>query len=605
MASSKAKRKLNACSNCRRLKTRCEVLDLQPPICCHRCRKVGIDCSYSELDASLFLEQEKPKYTGETYLAFARAFQDLQAFSPDYINTHFTWIVSSRNIAVDTLLQRIVEWFEKFNGSKIDNWHELDWSSPLACITSLQSCHSVTSPEDESLFSPQDTVPENILSYIQIYGLLQLYQQKYGGWLSFTVTEETHDSLLCLVCCTLAAQHLPEHVRWRFAPKLQAMTEQMIRRVMSGPTPFPASSTTVKALYLWAAWLPLARNKYEQPVRDRYSVLSAVLDMALRLRLDGCAQRLLEIRELQAAGHPVDMNLAAELLDKARLWAWITIANAEYSLSNGEFPHRSHGRHGPSFASVFPLTHTIPAHLDGCQDARIRIIADLLRVTETALKIKPYSNHFSDLEHWFRERRRCLRDLANLQRASTLFSPLSDLAKHQFTHLGLFSRMLQLRVCYDVLYTAWKLYETSPQYKDNPNNPFWCLEIDPSLVDWMKDGLVLAEEILLWAIQVDSDVLVVLPDHVFLYFSFAATFVIGVKFIGFNALHTAVPSVDCQLLNQAIENVKRAALWPGHPAKFCADFLMGLLSLWDNREFLFTGGDGKNGDVFAEDAVAM
>ncbi|ESK94186.1 hypothetical protein Moror_8386 [Moniliophthora roreri MCA 2997] len=261
-----------------------------------------------------------------------------------------------------------------------------------------------------------------------------------------------------------------------------------------------------------------------------------------------------------------------------------------YSLWAGKPPRCSRGS---NFASTFPATHTIPTYLDGCQDARIRIVADLLHVTKTALKIQPHSNRLSDLKGWFRERRKCLRDLVNLQRDLSLFSPLTDFAKRPINQMGVLSRTIQLLVYYDVLYTAWKLYEASPPYKDNPNNPFWCLEIDPSMVDWMKEGLVLAEEILVWAIQIDSDFLVVLPDHLFLYFSFAAVYVIGVKFVGFNALRTAFSCVDCQLLHQVITNLNRAALWSGHPAKSCADFISALLSLWDKKEFLFTEGDSS------------
>ncbi|EEB92144.1 hypothetical protein MPER_09391 [Moniliophthora perniciosa FA553] len=110
----------------------------------------------------------------------------------------------------------------------------------------------------------------------------------------------------------------------------------------------------------------------------------------------------------------------------------------------------------------------------------------------------------------------------------------------------------------------------------------------------MKDGMVLAEDILVWAVQVDSDFLVVLPDHLFFFLSFAAVYIIGVKFIVFNALHTVIPDGDCQLLHHATLNLKRAALWPGHPAKSCAEFITTLLLLWDSRTVLFAGEDGVN-----------
>ncbi|ESK94185.1 hypothetical protein Moror_8385 [Moniliophthora roreri MCA 2997] len=177
---SKSKQKLTACSNCRRLKTRCELLDLQSPVRCHRCKKVKVACSYSEMDEIVFLQpQERPKSTEEIYLTFARAFRDLQAFSLDYSNTPYTWIMDSRNIAVDALPQRVVDWFGWFNGSTVVNGHGLDWSYPLVSIANLQPCYSFVDL-DGPLFLPEDAL-QNIIPINQVQELLEIYQQKYGG----------------------------------------------------------------------------------------------------------------------------------------------------------------------------------------------------------------------------------------------------------------------------------------------------------------------------------------------------------------------------------------------------------------------------------------
>ncbi|ESK94193.1 hypothetical protein Moror_8393 [Moniliophthora roreri MCA 2997] len=540
--------------------------------------------SHREMDNTTILQQHrprKPKTTDEDYSTFTRAFQDLHALSC-YNDTHCIRSIGSRKIDVHALPQRISEWFRWFNCSTIENQPELNWSSPLRCIADLQPSYSFTS---ESTHTRGDTTGI-ILSDDQACNLLHLFQEKYSGWLGFAVIEEAHDPLLSFVCCTLAARHLPDDVRWFFVPRLQAVTEEMIKMIISGPPSLTGSFTTVKALFIWAVWLPVTRNRYGSLAQDPRAVLSLALNMAYHLGLSGCAQRLFKIRELQAAGHPIDVDLAADLLDKARLWGWITNMDIMYSLRTGRPLHSSHG---PCFVSVFPVTSTVPTHPDGFQDSRIRITADLLHATETALKIQPHSNSSGDLECWLRERRRCLRDLANLQRILALFGPLADFVKCHFSHMGVSSRTAQLLVYYDVLYTAWKLYEASPKYEDNPNNPFWCLEIDPSLVDWMKEGLVLAEEILLWVVQVDSEFLVPMPDHLFLFFSFAAIYVTGVKLIASSALQVVPTSVECRLFGQAISNLNRAAVWSGHPAKSCADFMTALLSLWDNKDMLFTG----------------
>ncbi|ESK94192.1 hypothetical protein Moror_8392 [Moniliophthora roreri MCA 2997] len=527
--------------------------------------------------------REKPRSIGEVRSAFVRAFQDLHALSR-YNDAHWTRDIDSRKIDVHALPQRISEWFGWFNGSTIENQPELNWSSPLGCIANLQPFYSFAS---ESTHPSQDTAG-NILSDDQAHDLFHLFQQKYGRWLGFAVIEEAHAPLLKYVCCTLAARHLPDDTRRLFVPRLWAVTEEMIKMVILNSSSSIDSSTTVKALFIWAAWLPVTGSRHGYLSQDPHTVLSSALNMAYRLGFGDCTQHLLKTRELQAAGHPIDVNLLAELLDKARLWGWIINMDIMYSLRTRRPLHSSHE---PCFVSVFPIASTVPTYLNGCQDPGIRIAAELLHATETALKIQPRSNNSGDLECWFRERRECLRDLANLQRILALFGPLADCVKCYFSEMGVLSRAVQLLVYYDVLYTAWKLYEASSKYKDNPNNPFWCLEIDPSLVDWMKEGLVLAEEILLWVVQVDFEFLVAMPDHLFLFLSFAAIYVAAVRFIGFNAIRSAPPCVECKLFNQVVANLNRAAMWSGHPAKACADFMTALISLWDNKDILFTGDD--------------
>ncbi|KAI3614528.1 hypothetical protein WG66_009761 [Moniliophthora roreri] len=567
------------------------------------------------MDVSVFLQQEeKPKSADEIYSAFASAFQDLRTLSPEHNSAYLTPGIV-RNLAVTTLPQRIAEWFSWQNGRPNSIFHESDWSSPLDCIANLQPHYSYISEGDASPYLLQNT-SENILSESQKHDLFRL------DWLCFALPEAARDPLLNFVCCTLAARHLPEDIREPFLSRLHAVTEETIKTVILSSQHFSSSTSTIKALYIWAAWLPITGCRHGHSSQDPRFVLSSALDMGRHLGLNVCAQRLLEVRNLQAAGHPVDANLTAELLDKTRLVSYqqcccclelinvvvmygepgqhVTSAHPvlrflandclelpRYSLGTGGFSHSSHGA---GFVFVFPATCTVPMDFDGCQDARIRIVSDLLHVTETALGIQPRSNRSTDLESWFRERR---------GHAVLMNSPLAlaGFVQPQFSEMrGVLSRALQLLVYYDVLYRARKLYETSSRHRANPNNPVWCLEVgsDSSLVHWMKDGLVLAEEILVWAVQVDSDFLAVLPDHLFLFFSFAAVYIIGVKLVVFNALRTVIPSVDRQLLHHATVNLKCAALWPGHPAKSCAEFITTLLLLWDSRTVLFAGEDEVN-----------
>jgi hypothetical protein len=52
----KRAKSVQACASCRKHKTRCEILDIidQQAIRCHRCKVLDQDCSYQEMDRSIF-----------------------------------------------------------------------------------------------------------------------------------------------------------------------------------------------------------------------------------------------------------------------------------------------------------------------------------------------------------------------------------------------------------------------------------------------------------------------------------------------------------------------------------------------------------------------
>ena len=54
---SRSKRKIQACTSCRKHKTRCEILGdaVHGVMRCHRCKVLNSTCSYASLDISLFI----------------------------------------------------------------------------------------------------------------------------------------------------------------------------------------------------------------------------------------------------------------------------------------------------------------------------------------------------------------------------------------------------------------------------------------------------------------------------------------------------------------------------------------------------------------------
>jgi hypothetical protein len=164
----KSSKRFPACSNCHRLKTRCELLDLQPPVQCHRCKRLQLPCSYSEMEDAFFQQRESPvtsleSVTPETAISlFASAFHELQSVSPGERNAHAAR-PGQPIIDVNALPTRIRQWFGEAE-------KELDWSAPIACIATLKWRPPLT-PTSSALQTRPDRI-EAILTKDQVSYLL-------------------------------------------------------------------------------------------------------------------------------------------------------------------------------------------------------------------------------------------------------------------------------------------------------------------------------------------------------------------------------------------------------------------------------------------------
>jgi hypothetical protein len=82
----------------------------------------------------------------------------------------------------------------------------------------------------------------------------------------------------------------------------------------------------------------------------------------------------------------------------------------------------------------------------------------------------------------------------------------------------------------------------------------------------------------------DHRLLAPMPDFVFNYIIFLATYVIMIKFIVWNAMRRECQGLGDQLLSKAVDVLRRAGSLPDHPASKCAEVIHGMLNLWLYKE---------------------
>lgn len=156
--------KIQACTSCRRHKTRCEILDsfVDGVVRCHRCKVLNATCSYEAMDKALFVEQ--PPSPSSASSERGEAF--LSSTTGVFTRRPSTSSAASLDTALDDPFPRAdVMW------SFIPQ--SLDWSTPMAALQEL--CKQTELPPPPSLLLVQDQSIADILTRNEEEHLLSMY----------------------------------------------------------------------------------------------------------------------------------------------------------------------------------------------------------------------------------------------------------------------------------------------------------------------------------------------------------------------------------------------------------------------------------------------
>ncbi|THU95478.1 hypothetical protein K435DRAFT_839495 [Dendrothele bispora CBS 962.96] len=625
------KPKVPACSSCRKLKVRCEILDdltqesLQN-VRCHRCKTLKIQCSYESMDKSIFRTGPEKMTTS---LIPTVSIPKIPAPNPAPLIRGLSTVVARSStgqtvVDMDSLPTHIWQFYRGSTG----DWHyggifhyedSLDWAHPLDAIQQLSDRYNasvasvVTRPRILAAATSRSASGidrlDEILSPEQIKHLLEIFEEKYVPWLNFSlIRNETNPSnspepsssssnitfTLDLICCTIASRHLRPSVRSVVAPKLEAAAEDAVSEILFHPV-LSESIESIQSLLILALWAPICGGSGSNR-RDGHLLLVSAISMAKNIRLDEAPERLSALEYLRSLGHTFDEVQMADTANKARLWLSLTNADSLLCVGHGRNTYASRFRSSTS-TSLFPMptpsSPTLPTGLSEARDTRLDLFGQILDATEAGLKVP--LNSLDDVPKWYNDIHEALQRLGHLERLITPLPVVSDHDTFYFRMLVILYRACRLLVLYHATFSARMLF----MYAGRTLNLSIFEGIIPHNLDilmiWSKDAFHTTEANLISLLEVDVSLLGTSPDITFHIISLIVTYLVSYKFYVFNLRYKASPfthdSVNAKCIARCIGVLNTAAYSEDHPAVRCARLIEGVQALWENREEMFKLGD--------------
>ncbi|KAJ3865790.1 hypothetical protein EV359DRAFT_38024 [Lentinula novae-zelandiae] len=577
-ASSRATKRtksVQACAKCRQQKTRCEILDSadQPVIRCHRCKVLEVECSYQTMDRCLFeVARTKPK--GDEHGEWHdRNLDVLSGYSgtPTSMDAPGS---SNASLPTDLFPNKphlLWDFLRTPQGS-------LDWSAPLQAIQELmkQSADSSGSRRHPPPPPVLNDSLDSILSINQIQHLTSLFEHNYLPWLNFVPIRETHSPILDLVYCTIASRHFDEATRSMVAPRLQSLTAEFVAKMIF-QSRRSETLESIQSLFILSLWAPVCGA--DEDFRDGRLLVASAVSMAHDMRLNDACQIAARLRERKAKGEDVSDHEMFDAINKTRLW--IALTNVESLLCTGSGRHPLSKRTA-EYLTTFPLTSNLPSDMASGRDLRLRLLAELFDITEAGLAIRLQSLSEADVNLWYDG---FVHVLSNLSRVARILLPLAvvgDFDVFYFKALNILVRTCRLLILYQASVSAREYF-----VHKEIDSPFWFREVRPHglliLITWGKENMAVSESILVLLLELDVRLLGTSPDYIFNMIAFAASYVIGSKFLVLQSIGIDLPGSGEKLLCRTIDRLNQCSYSPDSPARKCAILISWMLSLWEDK----------------------
>ncbi|KAJ3771960.1 hypothetical protein FB446DRAFT_690051 [Lentinula raphanica] len=553
---------IQACNSCRKHKTRCEILDKldQPLIRCHRCKVLGVDCSYQTMDRAVFESTFAAK--SENASTAPRQSRSDHSRSPSVSNA------SPQNDIFPNLPHQIWSFLRLPRGT-------LDWTAPLEAIQALMK--QVAGPHDRPPppATTNDTL-DTILSPDQIDHLIAIFEHNYLPWLNFSLIRDRVNPLLDLTCCAIASRHLGDGTRSSVAPRLQALLTNCIAKMILQSRK-SETLESIQCLLILSLWVPVCGT--DEGSRDGRLLIASAVTMALNMRLNEACELTVALRDAQARGEDVSNQDLVGATDRARLW--LALTNIESLLCTGSGRHPLSKRTA-SYLKIITLSPHLPgSNIIAGQDLRLRLLAELFDITEAGIAIRLRSLSDSDIEQWHDG---FMRVLGSMDRVTRLLTPLPLVAEYDefyFKTLHIIERTCRSLVLYHACLTARQHFANTGK-----DHPYWFKQVRPRGLDvlliWGKESVAVAESVLVAFLEADVRLLGTMPDYMFNMIAFASSFVTGVRFLVIQVGVDFPGSIE-RLLDRTICKLNQCSLSSDSAAAKCSALIKAMLKLWIDR----------------------
>ncbi|KIY51643.1 hypothetical protein FISHEDRAFT_26133, partial [Fistulina hepatica ATCC 64428] len=579
---------MQACASCRRHKTRCELLDVadDEPTKCHRCRVLGIDCSYEGMDMSILAPKDSPPSShtnagvedpaGRTGLDTLAAASER---SPRLLDRAMGGTLKGHDLPFTRATP---------HGPKIltvDRWWsfvkpnpDLDWSAPMLCVQQLSRPPPLLDAAQQIPPPPDASCLADILNRDQISHLLNVFAVQYLPWLNFTPMVGFDTPLLDLARCTVASRHLDTATRAVVCPRLQKLAEDTISKVIFNPHP-GESIESIQALIILSLWAPLSSEPSSQ-TRDARLLTGSLVSMALNLRLDQASGSAIALRAIEeSTGYPNSQDNIGILVDNVRLWMALANTESLLCIGTGRMPL---SRRSPADHEI--LSRAGLDDVESGRDYRLILLGELFDAVERGSCIQ-FENPES-LDDWY-----CNVESvwAVFGRLTRLIIPLAVVADHEtfyFQMMQIYVNGCQLIFLYHTLFEARYIYRDSPAPNVMRTVRSCGVLVFPALG---RKCVAMAEAVLTSVLLADVALLGTAPDNIFTLISLAAGLVLQTKSWAVYNVGKELSGSGTRLLNKTIAHLSQAAYTADHPARRCSQLISLMVDGWERGFAKYTG----------------
>ncbi|KZP13505.1 hypothetical protein FIBSPDRAFT_753367 [Athelia psychrophila] len=556
-----------ACSACKKSKTRCEVLESESSDGnrCHRCTVLAISCSFGEAihDAP---QHAPPSNSTSPASTSASTSPPASSSIPANILTQLLNVteVSDHPINLEPLPLPVPPSLRR-SGT-------VDWiDTPVYAIRTLSRIEYNPSGARNDPMVHVDNVLRDILSAQQLDSLLQTFEEKFSPWLNLPPGDPHQGSaFLRLAKCLVASRLLDAPTRASIVPRMQELTEKTVGRVLFNPAP---AADSIQAMVVLALWATVGAGLGVAP-RDERLMIAAGVSMAINLRLNDSVAHLLRIEADEVDDRPAAVDLE-ELRNKARLWLCLTNVESMLCMGTGRLPLsiRKASDHDA-------IDWSSSATIESGRDARLALSGQIYATTEAGLRVR--FEKLADLDFFYLKVLEMFGEFDNLE---NFLAPLSAVTEHE--NFQVFVMQMEWRMC-RLLFTNHCLGEIGKAYGGGQSLPrgWYCEVVSNGIClpeTWGKQSLLLAQGILTSAISQFKNLTEAsaVPDSIFAMLCSTAAFLVRIKISAHSARGVRIPGSSDMLLQRTRELLMTATCGPDHIPAQCARIIVSLVDTYE------------------------